>query len=153
MWQLYQRVLDLVAPLHDDEEIIQRACHLIILAEIITRWPALQRQLNQSWNERRGLKILATACQNDDDWTAALEVTKLDKKQYRRTIANLRSLLRAYDAIEEVAESSCEGTLSQVSSVAVQVRNAVAIITSRCNIAVYFSWPCVESYRSLVLHR
>ena len=104
VWQLYQRVLDLVAPLHDDEEIVERACHLIILAEIITRWPALQRQLNQSWNERRALKILATACRNDDDWTDALKVTKLDKKQYVRAIANLRSLLLAYDAIEEVAD-------------------------------------------------
>ena len=79
-----------------------------ILAEIITRWPVLQRQLNQSWNGRRGLKILTAARQDKKDWADALKVTGLDKEQYGRAIANLRSLLLAYDAIEEVADSAAK---------------------------------------------
>jgi hypothetical protein len=99
VWQLYQRVLDLDAPLHDTEEVVRRSCHLVILAEIITRWPALQSRLNQSWEGRRGLQILAAACENDD-WTNALELTGLNKEEYRTAVTNLRHLLRAYNGTE-----------------------------------------------------
>jgi WD40 repeat protein len=99
VWQLYQRVLDLEAPLHDTEEVVRRSRHLAILAEIITRWPALQSRLNQSWEGRRGLQILAAACANDD-WTDALKITGLDKKEYMTAVTNLRELLRAYNGIE-----------------------------------------------------
>ena len=75
VWQLYQRVLDLVAPLSHDEAVIERACHLVILAEIVTRWPAMQHRLNQSWDGRRGLQILAAACDDDIKWKQALKVT------------------------------------------------------------------------------
>ena len=71
VWQLYQRVLDLVAPLSHDEAVIQRACHLVILAEIVTRWPAMQPRLNQSWDGQRGLQILAAACGDDSKWKRA----------------------------------------------------------------------------------
>jgi WD40 repeat protein len=97
VWQLYQRVLDRVNPLRDDEEIVRRACHLFILAEVITRWPALQQQLNQSWQGRRGLQILAAACTDDEQWLNAVKVVGLDEGEYSRAVGNLRELLRAYN--------------------------------------------------------
>jgi hypothetical protein len=97
VWQLYQRVLDRVDPLRDDEEVVRRACHLFILAEVITRWPALQQQLNQSWQGRRGLQILAAECIVDERWANAVKVVGLGKREYRRAVAHLRELLRTYD--------------------------------------------------------
>jgi WD40 repeat protein len=97
VWQLYQRVLDLVAPLRDDEAVVARACHLVILAEIVTRWPALQRQLHQSWNGRRGLQILAASCHDDANWKSALTITGLDTEEHARALANLRELLCTCD--------------------------------------------------------
>jgi WD40 repeat protein len=97
VWQLYQRVLDLDAPLSHDDAIIERACHLVILAEIVTRWPALQRRLHQSLDGRRGLQILATACDEDSKWADALTVTGLSAAEYSRAVENLRSLLRSYE--------------------------------------------------------
>jgi hypothetical protein len=97
VWQLYQRVMDLVAPLRDDEQVVQRACHLIFLAEIVTRWPALQQKLNQLFGGQRGLQILAAACNDDERWTNALELTGLEKEEYLGAITNLRNLLRACD--------------------------------------------------------
>ena len=100
VWQLYQRVLDLLAPLHNDEEIVRRACDLVFLAEIITRWPAMSAQLNKSWHGRRGLQILAVACDNDDKWTNALKAIELDGEEYSRAVTNLRNLLRECHSIE-----------------------------------------------------
>ena len=100
VWQLYQRVLDLAAPLRNDEENVRRACDLIFLAEIITRWPALQRQLNKSWDGRRGLQVLAVACNNDDDWVNALKATELDGEEFSKAVTNLRNLLRECHSIE-----------------------------------------------------
>jgi WD40 repeat protein len=97
VWQLYQRVLDRVNPLRDDEEVVRRASNLFILAEVITRWPALQQQLNQSWQGRRGLQILATACTDNEQWANAVKFVGLGEDEYGRAAAHLRELLRAYD--------------------------------------------------------
>jgi KAP family P-loop domain len=99
VWQLYQRVLDLSNPMRDEEEVIQRACHLMILAEIITRWPALQRQLHRSINRQRGLQILAAACHDDEEWATALTDVGLNKKEHNKAVANIRGLLREYDGL------------------------------------------------------
>ena len=100
VWQLYQRVLDLVAPLRDDEAVVVRACHLVILAEIVTRWPALQRQLHQSLDGRAGLQILAAASDDDTEWKDALTFVGLNTGEHARAIGNLRELLRAYDGVK-----------------------------------------------------
>jgi hypothetical protein len=94
VWQLYQRVLDLVAPLSHDEAVIERACHLVILAEIVTRWPAMQPRLNQSRDGQRGLQILAAACGDDSKWKHALKETGLDAPDYSSAVTNLQALLR-----------------------------------------------------------
>jgi hypothetical protein len=97
VWQLYQRLLDLVAPLRDDEAVVERACNLVILAEIVTRWPSLQSRLHQSWDGQRGLQILASACADDLKWKNALVVTGLDGDGHTRAVANLRELLHAWN--------------------------------------------------------
>jgi WD40 repeat protein len=99
VWQLYQRVLDLVAPLSHDEAVINRACNLVILAEIVTRWPAMQRRLHQSFGGRRGLQILAKASDDDSKWADALRATGLDAADYSRAAENLRDLLRKYEGL------------------------------------------------------
>jgi hypothetical protein len=104
VWQLYQRVLDLVSPLSHDEAVIERACHLVILAEIVTRWPAMQHRLNQSWDGQRGLQILAAASGDDSKWKQALEKIGLDASTYSSAVANLRSLLRQYEGATAVAD-------------------------------------------------
>jgi WD40 repeat protein len=97
VWQLYQRLLDIIAPLRDDEAVVDRACNLVILAEIITRWPSLQPQLHQSCNGQRGLQILASACTDDLEWKNALAVVGLDRDEHVRAVANLRELLRTWN--------------------------------------------------------
>ena len=104
VWQLYQRVLDLVAPLSHDEAVIERACHLVILAEIVTRWPAMQPRLNQSWDGQRGLQILAAACGDDSKWEQALKEIGLDAPGYSSAVANLQALLRQYEGATAVAD-------------------------------------------------
>ena len=104
VWQLYQRVLDLVAPLSQDEAVIERACHLVILAEIVTRWPAMQHRLNQSWHGQRGLQILAAACGDDSKWKQALKEIGLDAPDYSPAVANLQTLLRQYEGAMAVAD-------------------------------------------------
>jgi len=99
VWQLYQRVLDLIVPLSDDEEVVRRACHLVILAEIVTRWPALQRQLHGSWDGQRGLQLLAAACEYDQDWDNVLKVVGLDQSKHRKAVTNLREVLRTREGI------------------------------------------------------
>jgi hypothetical protein len=97
VWQLYQRVLDLVAPLSDDEAVVKRACHLVILAEIVTRWPAMQHRLHQRQEGQSGLQILAAACDDATRWEAALKVTGFDAAEHSRAAGNLRGLLGKYD--------------------------------------------------------
>ena len=104
VWQLYQRVLDLVAPLSHDEAVIERACHLVILAEIVTRWPAMQPRLNQSWDGQRGLQILAAACGDDTKWRRAVKQIGLDAEVYSSAVANLQALLRQYEGATAVAD-------------------------------------------------
>ena len=104
VWQLYQRVLDLVAPLSHDEAVIERACHLVILAEIVTRWPAMQPRLNQSCGGRRGLQILAEACGDDEKWEQALKEIGLAEPYYSAAVADLQALLRQYEGATVVAD-------------------------------------------------
>ena len=96
VWQLYQRLLDRVSPLRDNEEVVRRACHLFIFAGL-AKWPALQQKLHQSWQGRRGLQILAAAFAEDEKWLSAVKSIGLEGSQHSRAIANLRDLLRIYD--------------------------------------------------------
>ena len=102
--QLHQRVLDRIAPLSRDEAIIERACHLVILAEIITRWPALQPRLNQSCNGQRGLQVLAATCGDDEKWQQTLKELGLAEPYDSAAVTDLQALLRQYEGATVVAD-------------------------------------------------
>jgi hypothetical protein len=103
-WQLYYRLLDRAEPLRDDDALVARACHLVILAEIVTRWPALQRRLHRSIDGVSGLQILAAAAHDDIRWRSALTKVGLDTPTdgqlaaaHERALSSLRMLLREHD--------------------------------------------------------
>jgi hypothetical protein len=103
VWQLYQRLLYRTAPMRDDDALVLRACRLLILAEIITRWPALQGQLHMPIQGRRGLQMLAAAADDDTRWSEAIAIVGLTRPDsgetgpHDRALVDLRSLLSAYD--------------------------------------------------------
>ncbi|MFS8103816.1 hypothetical protein LFM09_42525 [Lentzea alba] len=78
VWQFYLRVLASAD--------IEQACDLVIIAEIVTRWPAYQHLLRGNWN------TLANAAADDVTWGAA--IAKIGFKYSDRQAAdNLRALL------------------------------------------------------------
>ena len=92
-------MFDIIDPLRDEEEIVQRACHLIILAEIVTRWPAIQRLLHRPFKGKRGLQILAVTCSDDEAWTNAIAMLGLTETGGEQTVAKLRDLLRTFNGV------------------------------------------------------
>jgi len=104
VWQFYQRLFDSLAPLRDDEAQVERACQLVILAEIITRWPAVQHQLHQTVDGRRVLQHLATAADYDSAWEKALSLVDYDPKVHAAALDNLRNLLRAHENPQALAD-------------------------------------------------
>ncbi|MGW7243739.1 P-loop NTPase fold protein, partial [Streptomyces sp. NPDC054804] len=103
VWQLYARVLDTVEPLSGTEAMITRARHLVLLAEIITRWPALQASLHQRFDGRRGLDLLVDALDDPLRWDTAAVRIGLDVREHDRALSGLRQLLRDNDAPEVAA--------------------------------------------------
>ncbi|HXS62904.1 MAG TPA: P-loop NTPase fold protein, partial [Streptosporangiaceae bacterium] len=103
VWQLYARLLDQVDPPLDSVSPVARGCHLVILAEIITRWPAVL--LNRG-RTGRGLSWLASASQNDSDWQQCRIGLGLDESKYDSAVGNLRRLLLDYDgtSVAQLAE-------------------------------------------------
>jgi hypothetical protein len=102
VWQLYARVLDLIDPLTDPAAVVARARRLVIVAEIVTRWPALQPQLHARLPAGRGLEVLAAACTDPARWATACARLKLPGEPDRGPLRELRTLLREYGG-DEVA--------------------------------------------------
>jgi hypothetical protein len=108
--QFYERVLaaladgpadatsDATSEVASDE--IDRSRHLIILAEIISRWPSLQRHLHRRRGERTGLQTLASAADDDRAWAAAAPDVVPEKTAHKHALAALRELLIAYEGRE-----------------------------------------------------
>jgi WD40 repeat protein len=103
VWQLYERVLTTTDPLADTASQIRRARTLVILAEIITRWPMLQRVLHQRVDGRRGLQMLAEAARDDEVWQRTVQHLWPDRTDDSTALADLRHLLRDYEG-EAVAD-------------------------------------------------
>ncbi|MEJ2853673.1 MULTISPECIES: P-loop NTPase fold protein [unclassified Saccharothrix] len=89
VWQFYLRVL---APVGDEAVPVART--LVVLAELVTRWPAYQHLL------RKGLPRLAAARDDDVAWGAALAALGFKDA---RPATNLRALLRDCDVDQVVA--------------------------------------------------
>ncbi|MGW0085335.1 P-loop NTPase fold protein [Streptomyces sp. NPDC003393] len=94
VWQLYERALMVDEPLARSEAAVERACLLVYVAEIVVRWPALQRRLHRRVEGGRGLGVLATAAEDDASWAAALERLGLDEPRLNSAVCGLRQLLR-----------------------------------------------------------
>lgn len=73
-WLFYERVLATSEPIRDESLARARSRHLIVLAEIVTRWPSLQRFLHRRTGSRTGLQLLAAAAGGPEWPTAAREV-------------------------------------------------------------------------------
>jgi hypothetical protein len=106
VWQLYERVLGAIEPLTEPTEAIQRARRLVLVAEILTRWPALQRNLHQTIDGRRGLQLLAASTADDQAWHDTARTLDIDQDRHARALANLRRLLHDHDgpAIADLAD-------------------------------------------------
>jgi WD40 repeat protein len=97
VWQLYQRILSAADPQTGAQDQIDRACDLIVLAEIVTRWPALQRQLHRRFDGGRGLELLATSAGDDARWRQTVDLLWPDSAPHGSALQGLRALLSAHD--------------------------------------------------------
>jgi hypothetical protein len=93
LWQFYLRVL----AARDEDTLVEQACHLVVLAEIVTRWPAHQQRLHARYDGERGLAVLVRAVGDDVAWSRALAKLGLPRAD-ERAAANLRALLLDCDA-------------------------------------------------------
>jgi WD40 repeat protein len=98
VWQFYQRIAEALDPFNRTEPVV-RARRLLILAEIITRWPALQGRLHRYIDGRRGLQLLAVAAEHDsdEDWRRTVRRLGLDTPEEQPSLDNLRELLREHE--------------------------------------------------------
>jgi WD40 repeat protein len=96
VWQLYVRLAASTNPMRQPAP-VQRAQHLIALAEIVTRWPALQSSLHRRIGDRRGLQILADSVTDDQTWQQAVLLLELGQDRHHKALAHLRELLRDHD--------------------------------------------------------
>jgi WD40 repeat protein len=97
VWQLYQRVLTTTQPLSDPKAAITRARNLVLLAEIITRWPALQRPLHQRIHQSTGLCHLAATADNDQEWRRTIRLLGIPRVHHKHALTHLRDLLQHHD--------------------------------------------------------
>jgi hypothetical protein len=92
IWQYYVRVLvRLGVP-----SLAEQARHLVILAEIIARWPAAQRALHRRKDGVHGLELLAKA-EDDWEWARALKTLDLHGPAHHKCTKGIRELLERYD--------------------------------------------------------
>jgi hypothetical protein len=104
LWDFYERVFAATEPLDDEEAARTRSQHIIILAEIVARWPALQRFLHRRGTTRTGLQRLAVAASaatgdTDTTWTNAAATVLAGREVSDETLTALRKLLRDHQGI------------------------------------------------------
>jgi len=98
VWQFYVRQMDRDAPARS-ADMVERACHLLILAEIVTRWPAIQGRIHRPIEGTRGLEVLAKASSDDHEWGRAIGKLGLTGKGDMGICTALRQLLKDYDGL------------------------------------------------------
>jgi WD40 repeat protein len=101
VWSFYARVMDTALLLRGDAA-VQRARDLLLLAEIVTRWPALQRRLHRRRDGRYGLTVLVGAVHHDVAWGRAVAQFGLDSRADAAAVNQLRRLI----ASTEVASAA-----------------------------------------------
>ncbi|HEX6683098.1 MAG TPA: P-loop NTPase fold protein [Candidatus Limnocylindrales bacterium] len=103
LWEFYERILTITTPLQDDGPRRERSQHLVVLAEIVTRWPALQRFLHRRHGTRTGLQLLAAAAANDDEWSEAATLVFAGHAHAGPALASLRRLLLDHHGVDVAA--------------------------------------------------
>lgn len=105
IWQFYVRLLGRLRSAPGST--VDDARRLVILAEIVARWPAWQRRLHQRIDGVHGLRLLSDALDDDTRWDSALAHLGLDRADAAGFVAALRELLTRYedDAIADLAEA------------------------------------------------
>jgi hypothetical protein len=88
----YVRLLALVEPVSAPAA-EERARSLVLLAEITTRWPALQRHLNRRVDRRHGLALLIDNAADDAGWADALARLGAAGDELAPAATHLRELL------------------------------------------------------------
>jgi hypothetical protein len=96
-WEFFERVLAEVEPLDDTAERVARSRHVVILAEIVTRWPALQRFLHRHDGPVTGLQALADAAPLADPQWRSVADHVVGPGAHEEALDALRQLLRDYD--------------------------------------------------------
>jgi hypothetical protein len=111
VWQFYVRALDRAERLVGAAA-VDRARDLVLVAEIVTRWPALLSRLQapvapdraaDAPTDWRVLDELADTAVDDVRWGVVLARSRLAEKADRPAVTALRALLRRYDGAK-VAE-------------------------------------------------
>lgn len=106
IWQYYVRVLVRLG----SPDLAGHARHLVILAEIIARWPAAQRALNRRRDGVHGLELLAKAGDNWE-WARALRALELHGVSHQKCAKGIRELLERYDGTRVAAPSFPPGVV------------------------------------------
>ena len=107
VWQLLERFMVLTRPVSDPPTRIHRAKHLVLLAEIVTRWPSLQSSLNSWHPQGRGLQILNAAAGDDASWQAAVATVVGNRPVEAHAVDELRQMLLDHDG-QFVAQLAAE---------------------------------------------
>ena len=87
------------APLDDPLLARARSRQLVILAEVVARWPALQRFLHRRTSARTGLQVLAAAAGSDEDWPRATAAVFGGQTGHDDALGTLRQVLRDHDGV------------------------------------------------------
>lgn len=91
VWQFYVRLCSL-ARIGDDRDPAVRACQLVTVAEILTRWPASARQFSTPIQGISAAQLLALSSRDDGAWDRAIADAELSHMPARE-LAALREIL------------------------------------------------------------
>ena len=93
VWQLYERLLEGDEPLPSTRDVLSRTQVLLRLADLVTRWPALQRDLHSNLDGERVLTLLVRAGDLAEFDSIVSRCALLSDPKNRRALANLRTFL------------------------------------------------------------
>ncbi|RDI35257.1 P-loop NTPase fold protein [Lentzea flaviverrucosa] len=99
VWQFYLRVLSAGgSPAGGTDQVVQ-AKAVVLLAELVVRWPALSAQLFGVVDGEQGVTRLRAAAPRDDvEWARAAAKVGLDPKRDKEAAKSLRELLTEQDS-------------------------------------------------------
>ncbi|WP_394619277.1 P-loop NTPase fold protein [Lentzea sp. JNUCC 0626] len=105
VWMFYVRVLTRIRP-EEGTDAIDRACELVLLAEIVARWPASQRNLHRRVDGVHGLRALADTANDNVQWEIAVKKHELDGDRHKAFRKGVLAILSEYDRdqIADLAE-------------------------------------------------